>query len=86
VTLQSQAQRCAVLEEMGKENSVSAPGAPATSSRVSIELVTCIWIFLLVAGKLDQGVSQSLRAAAVIVFTCAPGQGLERVPHDGAAD
>ena len=45
--LLSQAQRSTVFDETGSENSISAPGAPVRLSRVSTELVTCIWIFWL---------------------------------------
>src|SRR2546426_3797534 len=36
VRLQSQAQRSTVFDEIGRENSVSAPGAPVRSSRVFV--------------------------------------------------
>src|SRR5438034_5198857 len=86
VRLQSQAQRSTVFEEMGSENSLSAPGAPVRSSKVSIELVTCIWIFLLVAGQLDQGVSHPLRSQAVVVFAQGSRQRLQRAAHHRPAD
>ena len=40
VRLQSQAQRSTVFEEMGSENSISAPAAPANPFKVSIVAVT----------------------------------------------
>ncbi len=41
VTLQSQAMRWIVLDEMGSENSISPAAAPARPFRVSIVAVTC---------------------------------------------
>jgi len=40
VTLQSHASRSTVADEIGKENSMSAAGAPDSPNKVSTELVT----------------------------------------------
>src|SRR5438552_8795153 len=39
--------RCGCAGGVGSENSLSAPGAPTRSSSVSRELVTCVWILVL---------------------------------------
>src|SRR5438477_3886233 len=48
---------------VGRENSLSAPGAPTRSSSVSSELVTCIWILVLLAASSTSASAQRLGAS-----------------------
>src|SRR5438067_12564724 len=86
VRLQSQAQRSTVFEEMGSENSLSAPRAPVRSSKVSIELVTCIWIFCLLPASSITASAIRCGRRAVVVFAQGSRQRLQRAAHHRPAD
>src|SRR5207245_3191778 len=95
VRLQSQAQRSTVFDEIGRENSVSAPGAPVRSSRVFVlNGVPAPWLrgeslhldLRLVACQLDQGVGHPLRSQPVVVLARVPGKGFQSVANHRAAD
>src|SRR5207253_9746564 len=48
---------------VGRENSLSAPGAQTRASSVSSELVTCIWILVLLAASSTSASAQRLGAS-----------------------